>query len=314
MRLFISPILIVLVLNRNFYPNKSNTKFECKSSLRQERNRSYRFKLLNRNGLFYYRAQQVKLKDSDVYWKRSPEDYCQGEQMNFFWKLTFVFEDNSTLLNYTTQFLGVQYFLDLSIIEYVTNMSLSPSSVTEKNRLSIIFWARISLSVSWRFHWHISVVPKFTWIFCMAVSVYLCRCSLRLFIWWRLSSILVILLKNVRTKQKFALVFHWTDFMKILLDSFFQGILENFRSTNMGQQLCLDHKVDDYLFYFNNRHFIIEHRFTFIWNKKSNIQLCWLDSDLDHTVRLFGRSFDVCRFLWPIIQAKLIVCSETLKI
>jgi hypothetical protein len=32
----------------------------------------------NRNGLSYYRAQQIKLKDTDVYWKRSPEDICHG--------------------------------------------------------------------------------------------------------------------------------------------------------------------------------------------------------------------------------------------
>jgi hypothetical protein len=31
-----------------------------------------------RNGLNYYRAQQVKIPMKDILWKRSPEDYCQG--------------------------------------------------------------------------------------------------------------------------------------------------------------------------------------------------------------------------------------------
>ncbi|CAF1258424.1 unnamed protein product [Rotaria sp. Silwood1] len=69
---------------------------------------------MQENGLTYYRAQQVKLYESDYFWKRSPEDYCQ---------------DNKTMLNYTTQFLGVQYFIDLSIIEYATNINQSISSI-----------------------------------------------------------------------------------------------------------------------------------------------------------------------------------------
>jgi hypothetical protein len=32
----------------------------------------------HRNGLRYYRAQQVELLQSDYLWKRSPEDFCQG--------------------------------------------------------------------------------------------------------------------------------------------------------------------------------------------------------------------------------------------
>ena len=31
-----------------------------------------------RNGLRYYRAQQVKQSRSDILWKRAPEDFCQG--------------------------------------------------------------------------------------------------------------------------------------------------------------------------------------------------------------------------------------------
>ncbi|CAF3946627.1 unnamed protein product, partial [Rotaria sordida] len=69
---------------------------------------------MQENGLTYYRAQQVKLSESDYLWKRSPEDYCQ---------------DNRTSLNYTTQFLGVQYFIDLSIIQYATNINQSISSI-----------------------------------------------------------------------------------------------------------------------------------------------------------------------------------------
>ncbi len=38
--------------------------------------------------------------------------------------------DNKTILNYTTQFLGVQYFVDLSIIQYVTSITPSISSVS----------------------------------------------------------------------------------------------------------------------------------------------------------------------------------------
>jgi len=70
---------------------------------------------MQENGLYYYRVQQVKLKTADVYWKRSPQDFCQ---------------ENRTWANYTTQFLGVQYFLDLSIIEFVTSSSPSIGSVS----------------------------------------------------------------------------------------------------------------------------------------------------------------------------------------
>ncbi|UJR17400.1 hypothetical protein I4U23_004295 [Adineta vaga] len=69
---------------------------------------------MQENGLSYYRAQQVKLNDKDLLWKRAPEDICQ---------------DNSTWINYTTQFLGVQYFIDLSIIEYVTKTNQTSSSI-----------------------------------------------------------------------------------------------------------------------------------------------------------------------------------------
>lgn len=36
---------------------------------------------------------------------------------------------NTTFANYTNQFLGLQYFIDLSIIQYVTNTMPNASSV-----------------------------------------------------------------------------------------------------------------------------------------------------------------------------------------
>jgi len=46
------------------------------------------------------------------------------------WIIILVNLDNKTILNYTTQFLGVQYFVDLSIIQYVTSIIPSISSVS----------------------------------------------------------------------------------------------------------------------------------------------------------------------------------------
>ncbi|UJR09005.1 hypothetical protein I4U23_013254 [Adineta vaga] len=69
---------------------------------------------MQENGLRYYRAQLIKPAMKDFLWKRSPEDLCQ---------------DNTTSANYTTQFLGIQYFIDLSIIQYVTNISPNESSI-----------------------------------------------------------------------------------------------------------------------------------------------------------------------------------------
>ncbi len=37
--------------------------------------------------------------------------------------------DKDLTINYTSQFLGVQYFIDLSIIQYATNITQDPSSV-----------------------------------------------------------------------------------------------------------------------------------------------------------------------------------------
>ena len=43
--------------------------------------------------------------------------------------------DNKTWVNYTTQFLGVQYYVDLSIIEYVTSINQNASSVRYRSLL-----------------------------------------------------------------------------------------------------------------------------------------------------------------------------------
>ncbi|CAF1233873.1 unnamed protein product [Adineta ricciae] len=69
---------------------------------------------MQENGLRYYRPQLVRPPMKDFLWKRAPEDYCQ---------------DNTTTLNYTTQFLGIQYFIDLSIIQYITGANPDQSSV-----------------------------------------------------------------------------------------------------------------------------------------------------------------------------------------
>jgi hypothetical protein len=51
--------------------------------------------------------------------------------IKFFVALIIIFPlDNTTTVNYTTQFLGVQYFVDLSIIQYATNINQSVSSVS----------------------------------------------------------------------------------------------------------------------------------------------------------------------------------------
>ncbi|CAF3684827.1 unnamed protein product [Rotaria sp. Silwood1] len=70
--------------------------------------------LIHRNGSYYYRAQSVKIDPNIYRWKRSPKDFCR---------------DISTTTMYTSQFLGIQYFIDLSIIQYSTNISQNPSSI-----------------------------------------------------------------------------------------------------------------------------------------------------------------------------------------
>lgn len=46
--------------------------------------------------------------------------------------------ERSTTTNYTGQFLGVQYFIDLSIIQYATSIAQDPSSVNVFLKLYII--------------------------------------------------------------------------------------------------------------------------------------------------------------------------------
>ncbi|CAF4617859.1 unnamed protein product [Rotaria socialis] len=69
---------------------------------------------MQENGSYYYRAQSVKINPNIYRWKRSPEDFCQ---------------DNSTTAMYNTAFLGIQYFIDLSIIQYSTNISQNSLSI-----------------------------------------------------------------------------------------------------------------------------------------------------------------------------------------
>lgn len=52
----------------------------------------------------------------------------------------FIYSDNRTRNNYTTQFLGIQYFVDLAIIQYVTNIAPSVSSVRFSSSLSTRFY------------------------------------------------------------------------------------------------------------------------------------------------------------------------------
>ncbi|CAF0848696.1 unnamed protein product [Rotaria sordida] len=63
---------------------------------------------MQENGPYYYHAQSVKISENDYLWKRSLEDFCQ---------------DKSSSDYYTYRFVGIQYFMDLSIIQYVTNTS-----------------------------------------------------------------------------------------------------------------------------------------------------------------------------------------------
>ncbi|CAF2249794.1 unnamed protein product [Rotaria magnacalcarata] len=69
---------------------------------------------MQENGPYYYRAQSVKINPNIYRWKRSPEDFCQ---------------DNSTTAMYSTAFLDIQYFIDLSIIQYSTNISQNSLSM-----------------------------------------------------------------------------------------------------------------------------------------------------------------------------------------
>ncbi|CAF2071729.1 unnamed protein product [Rotaria magnacalcarata] len=69
---------------------------------------------MQENGPYYYRAQSVKINPNIYRWKRSPDDFCQ---------------DNSTTAMYSTAFLGIQYFIELSIIQYSTNISQNSLSI-----------------------------------------------------------------------------------------------------------------------------------------------------------------------------------------
>ena len=57
---------------------KFSTRYGCKSKRLDSLSPRFAGRISRRNGLYYYRPQQIKLKESDVYWKKSLEDYCAG--------------------------------------------------------------------------------------------------------------------------------------------------------------------------------------------------------------------------------------------
>ncbi len=80
MRIFILQISMHHVIHLLQCQIKLNIHYECKS-IGYKILIAFFFKclfFLFRNGLNYYRAQQVKIATKDILWKRSPEDYCQG--------------------------------------------------------------------------------------------------------------------------------------------------------------------------------------------------------------------------------------------
>ena len=87
--------------------------------------------VFSRNGPFYYRAQYVKLSADDYLWKRSPEDFCTSKFLRQKFKATFNrfhLKETTSFANYTTRFVGVQYSVDMSIIQYATSVAQSLTS------------------------------------------------------------------------------------------------------------------------------------------------------------------------------------------
>ena len=83
---------------------------------------------------------------------------------------------NNTIVNYTTQFLGVQYFVDLAIIQYVTGNTPSISSVSSFFPSSIGF---LSIEeILFRSIWTILVVLQFLSINSTLVLTSLCHYSM----------------------------------------------------------------------------------------------------------------------------------------
>ncbi len=81
------------------------------------------------SGDYTYNAQTAVIDPNTYLWKRAPEDYCRGIVI---WLKEFHISlclDTTTTANYTGQFLGVQFFVDLSIIQYATSTVQDPSSV-----------------------------------------------------------------------------------------------------------------------------------------------------------------------------------------
>ncbi|CAF3110060.1 unnamed protein product [Rotaria socialis] len=135
---------------------------------------------MQENGSYYYRAQSVKINPNIYRWKRSPEDFCQ---------------DNSTTAMYNTAFLGIQYFIDLSIIQYSTN--ISQNSLSEYSR---IFGLR-----TW--------INNLVWV-TRSMFIYIVLCSLLTGF-----SVLVLPSSNATSKSVDKAVFnstHWTVIWTVL--------------------------------------------------------------------------------------------------
>ncbi|CAM4954605.1 unnamed protein product [Rotaria socialis] len=135
---------------------------------------------MHENGSYYYRAQSVKINPNIYRWKRSPEDFCQ---------------DNSTTAMYNTAFLGIQYFIDLSIIQYSTN--ISQNSLSEYSR---IFGLR-----TW--------INNLVWV-TRSMFIYIVLCSLLTGF-----SVLVLPSSNATSKSVDKAVFnstHWTVIWTVL--------------------------------------------------------------------------------------------------
>ena len=113
---------------------------------------------------------------------------------------SLLFLDNTTSINYTTQFLGVQYFVDLAIIQYITGNTPSISSVSKFFRLSI---GSLSIEeILFRSIWTILVVLQFLSMHFMAVLISLCQYFMYWSISWHFSWISDTSSKNEQTKQR----------------------------------------------------------------------------------------------------------------
>ncbi len=86
---------------------------------------------MQESGQYTYHAQSAVIDVNTYLWQRAPEDFCQGIYLSLYFidQSIYFRSDRSVTANYTNQFLGVQYFIDLSIIQYATNITQDSSSV-----------------------------------------------------------------------------------------------------------------------------------------------------------------------------------------